>query len=188
MKKVFLTVVLICLMLSLASCQSEQKANLFDFSFAFDGITVTLPEKINTFTDNGYTFAEKFNKLDKTVRVGNLESTYLEKGENWFNVEIVNNTDTDLVLTDCVIGRFTYDFSGNAKITLSDGFELSGKTLDDFIKRYGEPYSQKDYPMYTEIIYDKNPDESVYDRYTFRFDLDTKTINYVDAINFDLKV
>lgn len=185
MKKILLTVVLICLVLSLASCQSEKEADLFAFSFDFDGISVTLPEKIGTFTDSGYSFPEKFNKTPKTVKVGNLESTYLEKGENWFNVELVNNTEADIALTDCVVGRFTYDFSGDAKITLSDGFELSGKTVDDFIKRYGEPYSQKDYPMYTEIIYDKNPEESIYDRYTFRFDLDTKVINYVDAINFE---
>ena len=67
---------------------------------------------------------------------GNLKSTYLEKGDDWFSVEIFNYSGADKLVKDCPIGRITYDFSGDLKIYLAEDYLLNDKTLDQFIKDY----------------------------------------------------
>lgn len=178
-----LALTVICM--GLCSCSSGSGSyDLFEFTFELDGISYTLPESITAFTDNGWTFPEDFDEFDSTVKPGNLESTYLEQGDNWFNIEIFNYGDEDKALKDCPIGRVTYNFSGDIEVVSAGGFKLNGKTLDEVVKKYGKPLSQADYSTYTEIIYDKDPSTGIYDRYTFRFDKDTKVIKHIDIIYF----
>ncbi len=186
MKKYFLFISLFILLLLLCSCasKSDMSDNLYDFTFKFDSETYTLPESISAFTDNGWSFPENFKDFDYNLTYGNLKSTYLSKEDNWFNIEIFNYEKQDKALKDCPIGRVTYDFSGDIKVTTAGGYELNGKTLSDVKNKYGDPLSEKKYGNYIEIIYDKNPDESIYDRYTFRFDLTDKIIKYIDLYYF----
>lgn len=191
MKKFIRVLLLICSIITVMSCISCNSSSvkvssdeLYKFSFKFNNVTYTIPEKIDTFISNGWTFSEKFDKLDKSIKSGGLESTYLEQGENWFNVEIYNGTDGELPVKECKIGRITYDFSGDIEVYTAGDFHLNDKTLDEVVAVYGEPMSKADYSLYTEIIYDKNPESSLYDRYTFRFDKTTKVINYIDITNY----
>jgi hypothetical protein len=149
-----------------------------------DDLSLKIPQDISLFTDNGWNFPDNFKDLDTTISNGNLKSTYLEKGDNWFLVEIFNYSGDDKTVKDCPIGRITYDFSGDMQIYIAGDYLLNDKTLDAFIKDFGEPMSQADYSTYTEIIYDKNEQEGIYDRYTLRFDKETKIINSFDVVNF----
>lgn len=175
------------LLLSLCSCRvttdkpSDMTDDIFEFTFKIDGITYKLPERIDMFTDNGWEFPEDFDGFDNTIKSKGLKETYLEKGDNWFAIEIFNNSDEDLPIKDCPIGRIIYDFSGDIEIAMAGDYIINDKTLDDVTKQFGEPLSQKDYSTYTEIIYDKDPSEGIYDRYTLRFELDTKILKYFDA-------
>jgi hypothetical protein len=173
--------------LALSACSSTtaNSQSLFDFEITIDGKSYTLPQNINAFTDNGWSFPESFKNLDKTLSPGNLEQTYLEKDEdNWFSVEIFNYTKEDCTVKDCPIGRIIYNFSGNMEIYTAGNFLLNGKTLDDVLKKYGEPYSNTKLGNYIEVIYDKNPEESIFDRYVFMFDPNTEIINGIDITYF----
>ena len=185
MKKTFICLSVILILLFSCSCAQKNNMtdNLYDFTFVFDDETYTLPESITAFTDNGWSFPDDFDSFDYTVKYGNLKSTYLSKGDNWFNIEIFNYEKEDKALKDCPIGRVTYDFSGDIKVTTAGGYELNDKTLDEIKNKYGEPFSEAKYGNYIEVIYDKNPEKSTYDRYTFRFDLSTEVIEYID-INY----
>ena len=99
MKKFIRVLLLICGIITVMSCISCNSSSVkvssdefYKFSFKFNDVTYTIPEKIDTFTSNGWTFSEKFDKLDKPIKSGGLESTYLEQGENWFNIEIYNDS------------------------------------------------------------------------------------------------
>ncbi len=189
MKNKFLifTVVLTVMLIAFTGCAAKKsytKDDLFTFEFKIDDISVKIPEKISTFTDAGWEFPEKFKELDSLITDANLKSTYLSKGDNWFSIEIINNSGSDMIVKDCPIGRIKYDFSGDLKIYLANDYLLNDKTLDAVIKAFGEPMSQADYSTYTEIIYDKNEDEGIYDRYTLRFDKETKIINSFYAVYF----
>ena len=187
MKKYVLFTSLLILLVVLCGCasKSDMTDNLYEFTFKFDSETYTLPENISTFTDNGWSFPDDFKDFDYTLTYGNLKSTYLSKGDDWFNIEIFNYEKQDKAVKDCPIGRITYDFSGDIKVTTAGGYELNGKTLDDIKDKYGDPFSEKKYGNYIEVIYDKNPGKSTYDRYTFRFDLSDKTIEYIDIYYFN---
>lgn len=183
----FICIVVMCL--CTVSCSGDGAVtggDLYTFTFSFDDGEYTLPEKLSAFTDNGFAFPDSFKDAGSTVAKGALKSTYLENGDNWFNIEIVNTSDSDLPLSDCAVGRVTYDFSGNIKVYTAGGFLLNGKTLDEVTAAYGKPMSEADYGLYTEIIYDKDPNQSIYDRYTFRFDKTTETINYIDITYYNL--
>ena len=182
-----LLLLLSVMLLTFTGCAPKSnytKDDLFTFEFKIDDLSVKIPQDISLFTDNGWTFDAKFKDLETTISNGNLKSTYLEKGDNWFLVEIFNYSGNDMTVKDCPIGRITYDFSGDMKIYLAGDYLLNDKTLDTFIKDFGKPMSQADYSTYTEIIYDKNEQEGIYDRYTLRFDKDTKVINSFDVVNF----
>ncbi len=175
------------MLLTFTGCSPKSnysKDDLFTFEFKLDDLSVKIPQNISAFTDDGWEFANNFKDLETTISNGNLKSTYLEKGDNWFLVEIFNYTGADKTVKDCPIGRVTYDFSGDLKIYLAGDYLLNDKTLDAFIKDFGKPMSQADYSTYTEIIYDKNEQEGIYDRYTLRFDKETKVINSFDVVNF----
>lgn len=170
-----------------AGCSAKSnytKDDLFTFEFKLDDLSVKIPQGISDFTDDGWQFPDNFKDLDTTISNGSLKSTYLSKGDNWFLVEIFNNSGNDMTVKDCPIGRLTYDFSGDLKIYIAGDYLLNDKTLDDVIKDFGTPMSQADYSTYTEIIYDKNEQEGIYDRYTLRFDKETKIINSFDVVNF----
>ena len=189
MKKTFkftclITIIIFCLLLCSCANKNQGSENFYDFTFKIDNTSITLPSSIKAFTDAGFNFPADFNYFDKNIAPGNLETTYLYEGDNWFNVEIINNTDSALILNDCKIGRFTYDFSGNLEIYTADNFKLNGKKLNDILKKYGEPYSQAEYSTYIEVIYDKDPTSGIYDRYTFRFDNKTNELCQVDIIHF----
>ena len=185
MKKILFCLSLILLLLVPCSCtqKSDMTENLYDFTFKLDNQTYTLPESISAFTDNGWSFPEDYNDFDYIVKYGNLKSTYLSKGDNWFNIEIFNYEKQDKPLKDCPIGRVTYDFSGEVKVTTAGGYELNNKTLNEIKNKYGEPFLEAKYGNYIEVIYDKDPEKSTYDRYTFRFDLSNEVIEYID-INY----
>ena len=182
-----IAVIVFCLCLT--SCDSAPAATadeLFDFTFKINNDQFTIPSDIDAFTNAGWSFPANFDAIDKTVTPSNLETTYLENGDNWFNVEIFNADTKEIATKDCPIGRVTYDFSGDIEIYTSGDFLLNGKTAKDVIARYGKPLSEAEYGGYTEIIYDADPDDSIYDRYTFRFDDDSGEIIYFDIINFDM--
>lgn len=162
----------------------ESNVGLFDFEFQINGVGYKLPQSIDKFTQNGWAFPDNFTSYNDPIQAKGLKETYLENGENWFAIEVFNNTDNIKEFKDCPIGRVTYDFSGDIEIVLSGDFKLNGKTLDDVKSRYGEPFSQKDYSTYTEIIYDKDPSKGTYDRYVLRFDLETKSIKNFDVTYF----
>jgi len=188
MKRIIAFLLLMCVMLiSFTGCSAQSnysKDDLFTFEFRFDDLSIKIPQNISSFTDDGWYFPEQFKDLETSMSNGNLKSTYLSKGNNWFLVEIFNYSGEDRLVKDCPIGRITYDFSGDLKVYLADDYLLNDKSLDKFIKDFGEPMSQADYSTYTEIIYDKNEAEGLYDRYTFRFDKESKTINSFDVVNF----
>ena len=188
MKRILLSMLILTVMLiTFTGCTAKSnytKEDLFTFEFKFDDLSVKIPQDISLFTDNGWNFPDNFKDLDSTISNGNLKSTYLEKGDNWFLVEIFNYSGDDKIVKDCPIGRITYDFSGDMQIYIAGDYLLNDKTLDAFIKDFGEPMSQAYYSTYTEIIYDKNEQEGIYDRYTLRFDKVTKIINSFDVVNF----
>ena len=186
MKRIIAIIGILTILLSCCSCAArEQSGNLFDFCFEINGKTYKLAEKISTFTENGWTLPENLD-TEKTITPGNLESTILEldSEDNWVNVEIFNYSDQDCLLKDCPIGRVTYHFEGDLKIVTAGNFSLEGKKKSDIIAKYGEPFSEAEYGSYTEIIYDKDPESGIYDRYTFRFDNESGQINYFDIIMF----
>ncbi|MBQ9921043.1 MAG: hypothetical protein IJO52_02560 [Clostridia bacterium] len=182
-----LSVISVFVILLCCSCSSGNTSsdNLFDFTFEINGKQYTLPEKLDKFTENGFAFPEDF-KTDKDIAPGSLEATYMTLGDedNWINVEIFNYGEEKKALTDCPVGRVIYHFDGELEISTAGGFSLGGKKLDDVISKYGKPFSQADYSTYTEVIYDKDPTSGIYDRYTFRFNKDTKIIEYVDITMF----
>lgn len=190
--KTITTIACICILLQCTSCNKtpdkkealKNNTDLYTFSFKIDGQSYTLPQKIDTFLQNGWSISKKVDPSNTIITSKNLKETYLEKGDKWFLVEIFNYSDTDLTLMECPIGRVTYDFSEDIEIIMSGGFKLNGKTIDDVIKKYGEPMSNKDYGTYTELIYDKNPDEGTYDRYVLKFDSETKIIKNFDVTYF----
>ena len=189
MKKFLKTICLFSMIMMIFcsfGCSKDQSGsdNLFDFTFKINDTTYTLPEKIETFTNAGWEFPSDFKNFDKTIKYGNVETTYLSEGDNWFNIEIFNNKNQDLKLSDCEIGRITYDFSGDIDFYTAGNFKLNGKKLNDIISKYGDPFSTKDYSTYTEVIYDKDPTSGIYDRYVFRFELDTKILKQVDITYF----
>jgi len=186
-KRFIFAMTLLCIIITFCGCSKQSaysKEDLFTFEFRFDELSVKIPQEISLFTNDGWKFPEKFKDLETTMSNGNLKSTYLEKEDNWFSVEIFNYSGSDKLVKDCPIGRITYDFSGNLKIYLANDYLLNEKTLDQFIKDFGSPMSQADYSTYTEIIYDKNEQEGIYDRITLRFDKDTKIVNSFDVVNF----
>lgn len=186
-KIIFLITVLCVMIITFTGCAKQTsytKDDLFNFEFKLDELSVKIPQEISVLTADGWEFPDNFKDLDSTLNNGSLKSTYLEKGDNWFMVEIFNYSGEDKTVKDCPIGRITYDFSGDLKIYLANDYLLNDKTLDTFIKNFGEPMSTKDYSTYTEIIYDKNEDEGIYDRITLRFDKNTKIINSFDVVNF----
>ena len=97
MKKTFICLSVILILLLSCSCAQKNNMtdNLYDFTFVFDDETYTLPESITAFTDNGWSFPDDFDSFDYTVKYGNLKSTYLSKGDNWFNIEIFNYEKED---------------------------------------------------------------------------------------------
>lgn len=184
--KIFLLSLAVILCVLLASCSKDtgDASALFDFTFKLNDVEYTIPESIETFTNAGWSFPENFNDFDHVITPGNLKSTYLILGENWLGIEIFNKTENELALKNCPIGRVTYDFSGDIKVYTAGDFCLNGKTLDEVISKYGQPFSQMDYSTYTEVIYDKDPSKGIYDRYTFKFNKNTKEINDIDIIYF----
>ena len=188
MKTKLLLICLLCVIfLTFTGCSEQSsysKDDLFTFEFKFDELLIKVPQDINTFITDGWTFPEKFYDLETTMSNGNLKSTYLEKGDNWFLVEIFNNSGSDKAVKECPIGRITYDFSGDLKVYLAGDYLLNDKTLSEFIKTFGDPMSQADYSTYIEIIYDKNEAEGIYDRITLRFDKQTNVINSFDVVYF----
>ena len=184
MKKLMVSVLIIVIAFTLFSCGKSEKANLFDFQIKINDTVYSIPEKIEKFTDAGWKFPKDFKDFDSVITPGNLKSTYLELGENWLAVEIFNYTEGDLALKDCPIGRIEGDFTGDIQVYTAGDFLLNGKTLDEVVAKYGKPLSQTDYSMYTEVIYDKDVNEGIYDRYTFKFNKDTKEITDFDIIYF----
>lgn len=190
--KGFSFLVCICMVFVCISCnkpkssdsKTEKNPDIYSFTFEIDGESYTLPQSIDAFTKNGWSFSQKLDTANTTITSKNLKETYLEKGNKWFAVEIFNYSDNDLPLLDCPIGRITYDFSEDIEIVMSGDFKLNGKSIDQVIEKYGEPMSNKNYGNYTELIYDKNPNEGTYDRYVLKFDSKTKIIKNFDVTYF----
>lgn len=185
--KVLCIIAVFILLFCSACSKADTTENLFDFKISINGNEYTLPQDVNTFTQNGWSFPDDFD-TEKEIPAKNLESTFLtaDKEENWIKIELFNNSDSSKKLNDCPVGRIEYYFEGDVDLITAGNFLLNGKTQKDIISKYGKPYSEAEYSTYTEIIYDKNPDSSIYDRYTFRFDKETGKINYLDMTMFDL--
>ncbi len=157
---------------------------LDDFTFQIDNVVYQLPITQEAFVGNGWSFYDYFDDFDKPINSEHYESVYLYKGENEICVNVINKSGDQKKFTECPVGRVSYDFSGNIQFFLAGNFLLNDKTLDEVIAQYGTPTAQDEYTEYIEISYQKTDAEWIYERYTLRFDTQTKKIKDINIVNF----
>lgn len=128
--------------------------NLFDFTFKLDDTVYALPTDIKTFLGNGWVFDEFFDDFEIPVNSEHLKRSYLLNGENRIDVEVYNYSGNQELFYNCPVGSISYDFSGSLNIYLADNFLLNGKTAEDVLQKFGEPYMMSE-NVWCEIVYQK---------------------------------
>lgn len=157
--------------------------DLFDFTIKMNDTVYKIPMEIDAFLGNGWTFNEYFDDYESLIDSDHSVSAYLYNDDSELYVQVYNYSGNQELFKNCPIGRITYDFSGSLQVYLADDFLLNGKTVDEVIEKYGEPYSIQEY-TYCEVTYQSENTSLIYNRYTLEFDKETRVIKSINIVNF----
>lgn len=153
---------------------------LFQFTVKIDDNLYMLPAMQTAFSKNGWAVSEVSASV---VKASYQADAVLSKGETAFDIKVVNPTKEDLPFQKCPIGRISYDFSGDAQISIADEFSLNDATKKTVIEKFGEPETTETHSDFTEITYGSRSTSGNYARYLFRFDKNGK-ITYFNIVNY----
>lgn len=157
--------------------------DLFDFTIKLDDIVYAIPMDIKTLLGNGWTFDEYFDDFESPVNSEYLERSYLLNGDNRIDIAVYNYSGNQEQFCNCPLGSISYDFSGSLDVYLADDFHLNGKTAEEVLEKFGEPYMMSE-NVWCEIIYQAKDTYGIYNRYTLKFNSETRVIEEIDVYNF----
>ncbi len=153
---------------------------LFNFTAKIDGVDYILPALQTAFTKNGWDISGNENS---TVKASFKEDAVMSKGNNVFNIQVINPTKNALPFEECPVGRISYDFSGDAEIYIADSFLLNEATIDSVKEKYGEGATEENLKTRSTLTYGGKSETGNYAEYLFEFDEDGKITNF-SMVNF----
>lgn len=157
--------------------------NLMDFTIKIDGAIYKIPMELSAFQKNGWALPSGFD-TEKEIASDHFESATIEKGSSKLNVELINKSLDVQKASSCPIGRITYDFSGDIDIYLAGNTLLNSLSQSEMIEKFGQPTSSEEYGEYVEMVYEKPNTSSIYERYTFQFDIASGKLLQMNVVNF----
>ncbi len=158
--------------------------NLFDYKIQIGNDVYKLPSKLIAFLEDGWELPSYFDKT-KNIDAEHYESAKLSKNGFEFDIEIVNMSGNQRNVMECAVGRMEFDFPADVKVFVAKDTLLTGIKSSDLIAKLGEPTTNELYDgLYREVMYETPETNSIYERYTFKFDPVTDMIQKLFVVNF----
>lgn len=164
---------------SIGYTEAQLSDELFQFSMKINGVSYKLPAMQSFFTSNGWSIAEPSLQ---SLKSSFIAKATLSDGKTTFDIQVVNPTNEEKSFDDCPIGRLSYDFSGEAEISIAGDFSLNDATKKSLVEKFGEPESEETHSDFSEIIYGSRKTSGNYASYLFRFNKSGK-ITYFSIVN-----
>lgn len=160
-----------------SDASSKLHRAVYDFDFSIDGDNYSVPMSYWEWQLKGWNYESgEDEKIGAHVYGSSMK---IKKDDLWMSVQPMNNTDSEISLSDAYIGEVVLDMDSQKadvhEIKYVD-IVLGKSTMDDVKAAFGEPTSVSESDDYPEFIYEYGTYVNV------KFHFDVKKGNIVDKI------